>query len=406
MPSGLVKLCRSLLVSLHRSARPAFLATVLCFSMGVGLMIGWLTYSIRADQFLYDMTREAETLLTLTSSYVSTYTDIVKEHNDQSTPVPAEFRAKATLRFNARYDNDQSLMLSMVGITDRYIKTPPTDELLSRQLALISQNQQYEPASKVEIINGARVLRSVFPSIANNDGCVSCHNQLQPDGPIWQSGDLMGAHVIDRGIEQPLSRITKQACVAALMAALLTLLALIIVRQNLKLKSSAANLQRLANTDSLTGCLNRRALLSTSTETMQQQGADGGLIALDLDHFKQINDTYGHQIGDNILIHFSDIVRHQIRDTDIFARVGGEEFVVYLPGATKIESAKIAQRICRAVAESAYKEKDHVIHFTVSVGVVQMIESRYCTFMTWLNAADRLLYEAKESGRNRVSLRA
>ncbi len=395
-----------LLATPHLSEKSVFYTTVGSFALLIGIITGWLTYSLRSEQFLYDMTREAETLLLLTSSYVSTYSDVSKEHAGKDSPVPAEFRALASNRFNEEYTGQQSLKLNMVGVADHYIKTPPTDNALSEHLSAMVRSNSFDQFSELAVINESRILRSVFPSVAKKEGCVDCHNRLQPDKPIWKIGDLMGAYVIDRGVEKPLARIFRQACVAALMAALTILLTFIIVRQNCKLRSSSANLQKLANTDSLTGCLNRRALLSASTDAMKNNGAAGGLFVLDIDHFKRINDTYGHQIGDSILIHFSDLVRQQLRDSDIFARIGGEEFVVYLPGADKSESEAIARRLCKVISDHAYEEEGQVIHYTVSIGVVQMIESRYCTFMTWLNAADQLLYEAKEAGRNRVSLRA
>lgn len=170
------------------------------------------------------------------------------------------------------------------------------------------------------------------------------------------------------------------------------------------LEDQATELTRLASTDPLTACLNRRALLAQAERLAGTEPI--GLISLDLDHFKAINDTHGHSGGDRVLVHFVDTVRAQIRPQDLLGRLGGEEFVVALPGATGPEVEAIAERIRAAVAASPAGEGDDAIAHTVSVGVIHSDAStgqdRLVSLDQLLIAVDRRLYEAKRLGRNRV----
>ena len=160
---------------------------------------------------------------------------------------------------------------------------------------------------------------------------------------------------------------------------------------------------KAARTDALTGVANRAALFETADRLFkrcQQQSSPFSLIMLDLDHFKAINDTYGHQSGDRVLRSFVDVVAGILRPNDFCGRYGGEEFVVILPGATIETAHAIAERVCRAFADSHRFLDGQVLNATVSAGVAQSSPS--ATLDTMMQAADKALYVAKGKGRNRV----
>jgi len=175
---------------------------------------------------------------------------------------------------------------------------------------------------------------------------------------------------------------------------------------NRKLEAQSEVLQRMANTDSLTGCLNRRALFDIAPEHFAQHRNAGGLFLLDIDFFKKVNDTFGHEAGDAALVHFAEIVRNIIRDEDELARLGGEEFAVLLPGATLHDIQMVAERIRQTIEVSPLIFKGQQIKLTVSIGAVQKIDDVPFKLDDWLANADESLYRAKHEGRNRVVLAA
>lgn len=157
--------------------------------------------------------------------------------------------------------------------------------------------------------------------------------------------------------------------------------------------------------DPLTGALNRRGLHSELHACIEPMRAGQGLavVALDLDEFKAINDRHGHETGDLVLQRFSDTVRGCIRGEDLFARTGGEEFVVVLPGSTAEGAQHLAERIREEVAALQFAPNSPQVRVTVSLGVGTSLEPQ--PFAALLRTADQALYEAKRLGRNQVQVR-
>jgi diguanylate cyclase (GGDEF)-like protein len=122
----------------------------------------------------------------------------------------------------------------------------------------------------------------------------------------------------------------------------------------------------------------------------------------DIDHFKSVNDTYGHTIGDKILINITRIAKMALREGDILLRYGGEEFLVIMPGAPRHDSQFVAERLCRMVEEGKTQCGNQQISVTVSVGVASFPETDVTDEKNLITFADSALYEAKDSGRNRV----
>lgn len=173
---------------------------------------------------------------------------------------------------------------------------------------------------------------------------------------------------------------------------------------NALLVESQHALLHQATHDSLTGLLNRRAALDLLAKELVRQKRQGDGLAIgmcDLDHFKEINDNWGHQIGDEVLCWFSRILAASVREYDIVARVGGEEFLMVIPFSAGVEVDSIFERLCKTVADSAMKNQNGVeVGVTVSIGVVYATANSAMDKL--LSEADVALYQAKVQGRNRV----
>ncbi len=163
--------------------------------------------------------------------------------------------------------------------------------------------------------------------------------------------------------------------------------------------------QRLAALDSLTAFYNRRfGLIRLREEFVRAVGNDGflGLIMFDIDHFKQVNDTYGHPVGDKLLKQIAIITRSVVRDGDILIRYGGDEFLVALVGASHNDTLEIAEQLRRAASESQLLVHNQAIHITLSIGVVSYPTNTCENEVDLIDSADHAMYIAKESGRNQV----
>lgn len=158
------------------------------------------------------------------------------------------------------------------------------------------------------------------------------------------------------------------------------------------------NLAELALTDVLTGLPNRRSF-TAKTDNLQAHGSSGFLLILDADHFKNVNDTYGHAVGDECLKAIADRLREVRRPHDIYGRIGGEEFGAYLPFTTNAELRKIGERLCKGIHISV-EGLEHPLRLTMSVGATETHEDELVTAA--LQRADEALYVAKSTGRARM----
>ncbi len=161
---------------------------------------------------------------------------------------------------------------------------------------------------------------------------------------------------------------------------------------------------RLATLDPLTETLNRRSFFSQTEAAWalaRRNTQPLSMLMLDLDHFKRINDSYGHQAGDDVIREFVRICGDHLRESDILGRMGGEEFAVALPSTNLDGAVRVAERIRDAVAQCIARTGGLEIRFTVSIGVTQA--QRDTTIDPILARADGALYEAKRQGRNRVT---
>ena len=169
-------------------------------------------------------------------------------------------------------------------------------------------------------------------------------------------------------------------------------------------------LRHLSRHDPLTGLLNRRAMdeqMARCWRGLPREPQPLSLLALDIDHFKHINDSHGHAAGDAVLVALARCLRETLRPHDELARTGGEEFLVLLPGTTSQEAGVVAQRLCERIAELALPlPAGGTLRFTASVGVASQTAAAPLSSAALWSSADAALYRAKQLGRNRVVVSA
>ncbi len=175
-----------------------------------------------------------------------------------------------------------------------------------------------------------------------------------------------------------------------------------------RLNDQRRSLVNQATTDPLTGILNRRSFESAGRNEFaraRRYGGDLSVMILDLDHFKKLNDTFGHATGDDVLRTMTSICTEKLRQTDIFARIGGEEFAAILPETNKTEAVAVAEKLREMLSNTSLtaKETTMPVRFSVSIGVAAVKDLESDTDLdVLLHRADLRLYEAKRLGRNRV----
>ncbi|WP_165793594.1 sensor domain-containing diguanylate cyclase [Hyphococcus luteus] len=172
-----------------------------------------------------------------------------------------------------------------------------------------------------------------------------------------------------------------------------------------RIEESESALAELARRDGLTGLLNRRAFdeaLSEMYARMDRTGEEGALLTIDVDHFKRVNDTYGHSAGDDVLRAFATLATSSLRPFDQVYRVGGEEFSVLLPGTSTIVAHDLAERLRKEMARHAIATEAGEVSVTISIGGAKATTGLEPGKL--IEAADAALYRAKTTGRNRVVL--
>jgi diguanylate cyclase len=173
----------------------------------------------------------------------------------------------------------------------------------------------------------------------------------------------------------------------------------------IKLSDHKRALRALSRIDSLTGLLNHgswKDLLHLKFHKCQQQQTHGTIALIDIDHFKQINDTHGHIAGDAVLRQLSLELRRHLRENDLAGRYGGDEFCVILPRMNQEEAAQVMERMRETF--SNYRAP-HIPELRVSLSIgLADFQPSFTSAAMWLNAADRALYAAKDNGRNRVNV--
>ncbi|MDH3639713.1 MAG: diguanylate cyclase [Gammaproteobacteria bacterium] len=223
--------------------------------------------------------------------------------------------------------------------------------------------------------------------------------------PFARGGDwpwIIGVHAADADFVGPLREGQRESTVmAVIIGALITFMAFILAQ---KLVAPVSELQEEASKDGLTRVLNRRRLFEVGPAIVARAVSDCQplcSVMFDIDNFKEINDTSGHAVGDEVLQAVTKRVQSVIAETDLLARYGGDEFKLVLPNADLETGRAVAERLRKAVCESPVETSAGLIPVTISAGVAAM-EVKHPDFDYLVRNADRALLEAKRNGRNRV----
>ncbi len=169
----------------------------------------------------------------------------------------------------------------------------------------------------------------------------------------------------------------------------------------------AVRMESIAHFDPLTGLHNRRIFekyFVTENSRHIREKTEYSILILDIDHFKSVNDTYGHNVGDQCLIKIAEIMNENIRGGDILARFGGEEFILLLPNTPLNQAGQVAEKLRTSIQEVSIEtpDGDAKICLTVSIGGVSVLAERSIALEALIEKADKALYRAKENGRNQV----
>lgn len=173
----------------------------------------------------------------------------------------------------------------------------------------------------------------------------------------------------------------------------------------MQLQKANVQLQRISRTDGLTGLLNRKTWenhLIQEFKRFQRYKHSTSLIMFDIDHFKKVNDGYGHPAGDEVIRHAAQTLLQNLRDSDIAGRYGGEEFAVILVDTDAAGALIVAERIRTAIEASSVHYEEFVLNYTISLGICEL-SSKIRNSTLWIEGADKGLYNAKRGGRNQTA---
>ena len=169
------------------------------------------------------------------------------------------------------------------------------------------------------------------------------------------------------------------------------------------LRTQISELSELVSTDALTGLFNFhhfKTVLRAEMDRSKRSGIPTSLVMVDIDHFKLVNDEYGHEAGNFALKHLAEILRNEVRTTDIVCRYGGEEFAMVFPETHLNLAVKVADRIRELIANSPIPLEQGEINLTASMGASVYMKTSVLDFVDFVDSVDKYLYEAKQSGRN------
>lgn len=279
-------------------------------------------------------------------------------------------------------------------------KTSTPDEFEKKALLLFEKGAKEYTA--IETTKAGPVYRYMAP-LYYEQKCDSCHAYQG-----YKIGDIRGG--ISVGI--PMALVNEQlatnrkyeiASAVAVWTLLFTMLALLSARFVRVLRRKQEELITMAATDGLTGLLNRRAGIERMEEEIsrhERSGAPLACLMLDIDHFKAVNDTYGHVAGDQALAMVAEVLTLSTRRHDIVCRYGGEEFMILLPEASLVSAIAVAQKIKSKISEKVVFFNDHAFTMTISIGVALMNQDSEDSIDTIIYRADSALYRAKNEGRD------
>jgi diguanylate cyclase len=220
----------------------------------------------------------------------------------------------------------------------------------------------------------------------------------------WLLGVLIGVMLLGFSWNDSVSKTIVYACLPMLIIYPI-IIGLIAYNLAMDLHRKKEQMQYLSRTDGLTGLFNRAYWELRAKEEIaraRRNYTSLALLVLDVDHFKHINDTYGHAQGDLVLQQLAQLLQRNLRETELLGRYGGEEFTIVLPGSSKQDAYLTAERLREAVANFTFGDaSSQTLHCSISLGVAAFADG-LGDFSSWLKAADKALYQAKRDGRNQT----
>jgi diguanylate cyclase (GGDEF)-like protein len=270
------------------------------------------------------------------------------------------------------------------------------------RLQLLRFAEDPTSAEQIDLVQGRRYYRNIRPLFVEEQ-CLQCHRSQG-----YRVGDVRGGITVSIPLAATDADLRRNAVALSIlylivMAGVGYLMYQLFYRMAARVDDTEDKLFRMATTDELTGLPNRRAVmerLNTEIARAARDGSSIGVASVDADLFKRVNDTYGHEAGDRVLRAIGERLASAVREYDIVARVGGEEFLVVAPSVDDAELDVLGERLRAAVAAVPVRQ-DHIeIPMTVSVGIALWTLGTSSDDI--LKQADNALYRAKDQGRNRV----
>jgi diguanylate cyclase (GGDEF)-like protein len=241
--------------------------------------------------------------------------------------------------------------------------------------------------------------RRVLELITGKDGdCVSYDSLLMPAGP--EHALLFADRLaMDPELSRVIDKLNRQVKLFRMEAERAKKIA---VRKQTEVEAVIAQAEEVSSIDALTFLPNRRQIIRALQDEVLRAQRYNGLLSIsmvDLDHFKRINDTYGHPAGDHVLREVALLLRNSIRHPDMVGRYGGEEFLILLPNSSHEGASIQAGRLCEQIRHSVIQADEHEINVTLSIGIAQF-QNGLDTWQTLLNRADTAMYKVKTAGRD------
>ncbi|MEW5770960.1 MAG: diguanylate cyclase [Pseudomonadota bacterium] len=301
----------------------------------------------------------------------------------------------------------QPVLSAPLAIDDTATGVPPRAEPLGYVVLDVSLRRLTDMRDNMLLLGGTVIVVAILVSIALMIWL--SHGVVQPLTRIIKGVETMGRGDLDTRIEglgspvfQPLADVINRMAEGVKLTQ--AELQHRIDDATKELREAKHKAEQEARMDALTGLYNRRAFLERADEELlraRRYNTPLSLVMVDLDNFKAINDKWGHAIGDQVLIAFADILKGSMREVDIVARIGGEEFVLLMTQTALEEARQAAERIRKDVMASPLQLGDAELHWTASLGVTALTGEDQ-SVVAALVRADWALYRAKEGGRNRV----
>lgn len=328
-------------------------------------------------------------------------------------------RIGASVRINKYFPHEE---LAQLQWAEAYLKLGRDDEARTAALAVISMNspdaisdwvrEAYEVLYRVEKRKGnaAGALAYYEKFVVQDKGYLNDLGVRSLAYQVSQQHQMVETLSTDGLSKQNRILLLQQSLDANTVATgrlYITLLLVVVASIALllfRVKRSQLRFKRMSTLDGLTGILNHQHFMSEAERILRIQEKKLGsacLVSIDIDHFKQVNDTHGHAMGDIVLQHTVAVLQEDLRPIDLFARLGGEEFGILLVGCTSSQAMATAQRLRIAIESAPVEDNGRVISLSVSVGVASTDRCGY-QLSRLFRESDAALYRAKRAGRNRV----